>query len=140
MLHQHEWRAQAGLDVRVPGGARGVVPFVALERAGVVHQNTDRAECRAGLRQQRLWSAASSVRSAGNSVARRPRRRIASQCFDARDAAGVAMHCDIEASACQGERDGATDALRPTGNQGGAWDAGGNVVGQGHGGDGRTII
>jgi hypothetical protein len=50
------------------------------------------------------------------------------------------MYCDIEASACQAQSDGSTDALRPTGNQGGAWDAGGNVVGRGHGGDGRTII
>ena len=85
LLHQHERRAQVGLDMRVPGGAGGVVPFVALERAGVVHQHADRAERRRGARQQRARSAASSARSArssdgaaaerGGSRRRWPRRR-----------------------------------------------------------------
>ena len=52
VLHQHERRAQVGLEMRVPGGAGGVVPLVALEAAGVVDQHADRAERRGGLRQQ----------------------------------------------------------------------------------------
>ena len=32
VLHQHEGRAQVGLQMRVPGGTGGIVPLVALER------------------------------------------------------------------------------------------------------------
>ena len=56
MLHQHEGRAQVGLEMRVPGGAGGVVPLVALEAAGVVDQHADRAERRGWPGAAGRWS------------------------------------------------------------------------------------
>ncbi len=41
VLHQHERRAQAGFQVGIPGSACRIVPFVAVERTGVVHQHAD---------------------------------------------------------------------------------------------------
>ena len=92
VLHQHEGRAQAGLDVGIPGGAGGVVPFVALERAGVVHQHADRPERRGGLRQQRLGlplrrrdrPAAAWRGGRGGGSRRRSRRRRRGWCGNAR--------------------------------------------------------
>ena len=129
VLHQHEGRAQAGLDVGVPGGAGGIVPFVALERAGVVHQHADRTERRRGLRQQRLGR-----RFVGE--VGRQQRGAAAEAADrlagrgAGVAAGVAVHRDVEAGLRQRERDGAADALRRPGDQCGAGNGGRDVGGE----------
>ena len=52
LLHQHERCAQPWLDVRIPRGTVGIVPFVALERRGVVHQHANRTKRRGGTWQQ----------------------------------------------------------------------------------------
>ena len=132
VLHQHEGRAQAGLDMRVPGGAGGVMPFVALERAGVVDQHADRAERSGGFaarapgwRFRCRGRRCSSAGAAANAADRRAGRHGGV-------AVGMAMQGDIKAGIRERERDGAADALCRAGDQCGAGNACGNVQRRNH--------
>ena len=111
-----------GSRCAVPGGTGGVVPFVTLERAGVVHQHADGAERFAGARPAACRFADSSARSAAQhdgaaaALADLGGGRLGG------GGAGVAMQRDVEAGTSQGERDGTADTLGGAGDQRGARD------------------
>ncbi len=110
------------------------MPFVALERAGVVHQHADRAERRCGLRQQCLGLCfIGEVGLQQRGAAARAADGIAGG--HARVAVGMAVHCHVKPGLGQRERDGTADALCRPGDQGGARYACGDVSGPDHGGN-----
>ena len=131
VLHQHEGRAQVRFQMRVPGGAGGVVPLVALERAGVVDQHADRAERRGGRRQQAAISAPPA--SGRPAAARRDARRRMSAQVLRRPRAGMAVHGDVETGLGQRQRDGVAEPARAAGDQGGTRDARGDARGKSRG-------
>ena len=111
--------------MRVPAFPRGVVPFVALEGAGIVDQHADRAERGGGGGQQ--GGDLGLPRQVGlqrhGAAAERPDRGGGVRRLGL--AAGV-VDGDVEAGFGQRERDGAAEALRAAGDQRGAGDRGGD--------------
>ena len=118
----------------VPGGPRGVVPFVALERAGVVHQHADRPERRDGLRQHPDDVGFLGQIGLQHDAAHTSAGYLGAGGLGFRDTR-AAMQRDGEAGVGEGEGDRATDPLSAAGNQGSARDSGGNAGFRRHGVD-----
>ena len=122
-LRQHEGRAQVGFDMAVPALAGGIVPFVALEDAGVVHQHADRPERRFGRGKEagdrglvgEIGGQHHGFGAEGANAARRPLGVVP---------AGMAVDRHREPGFRQRQRNRAAEASRAAGHQGGAWDGG----------------
>ena len=100
------------------------VPLLALEPAGVVDQDAEGAECHGCSRDQGLDLGFDG--EIGREGRWRGGRGRGPRCRGLLrlGLAGMAMHGDIEPGTGQPERDGAAEALRPAGDEGGAGNLG----------------
>ncbi len=116
-LHQHEGRAQIGLDVAVPARARHLERLVALEHRGVVDETAERTERR---RPRPAPAPPSRPRCARSAAERHGLAAAARDLGDqrlGRLARAVIMHRDRPAVGGERQGDGAADALRPAGDE-----------------------
>ena len=127
-LRQHKGRTQIGFHMAVPGIPRRVMPFIAFEGGGVVHQHAKRTECLGGVRDQLGDLGLHTQFGLERDGAPTKRANFGSGGFSGIGAAGV-VDGDIKAGFSQCKRQGAAKPLASAGDQRGRGEVGGDHVG-----------